>query len=394
MKRRLVVGGFGVVMVAVVGISGCGGGDELWGTFEEATDKQELPKLTGGKQISRAWVKRLGAGAEEGYAILQPRVVGEVVYAANRDGRVYKIDATSGDTLWQGDVGGEVFSAADADARIVVVALENGEVVALSVETAEEVWRTAMGRQISAVPAVGEGRVVVRTAGGVVAGLNAADGKVAWSVERTVPGLAVHGDAQPAIVDDVVFIGLSNGKLLAMNVVTGAEYWEREISAAKGRNELERLSDADAQPLIAGNTIFGAAYQGSVAAVQVLNAEISWRAKVSTRLPMALADGKLLVTDELGAVVALDVAGGEVVWKQEAVQGRGISRPLALRGLGRVVVGDAAGNIYSLDLASGELLEVKKVVDGAVLSLVGLEAGRFVVLSSEGQLAAVGLGEG
>ena len=361
-----------------------------WGTYQEPVAPRAPPRAAGASELSVLWRKSLGAGAENGYALLQPAYGGDGVYAASRNGSVFKLNPKNGATLWRRDLGADIFSGVGVgvDDAIAAVALDDGRVVALSADTGEVLWESPLNRQISAIPAVGNGRVVARTAGGLVAALEADDGEVVWSFEREAPGLSIHGDSPPMISGDAVFIGLANGKLLANSVVTGREYWETEVSFARGRNELERMTDSDTAPLVSQTTVYTATYQGNVAALQLQDAALKWKAKVSSRLPMSLGGGRLLVTGEFGEVVALDAETGETLWTQEGFRGHGMSRPLVVRE--RVLVGDARGNIHSLDLSDGALLETLRVVSGAVVALVaGPE--QFAVFSSAGNISALSL---
>ena len=385
----------GLVLLA----AGCASeGEKKWGVYQEPTAPRQLPVARGAAEIKVLWKKDLGDGAAQGYAILQPAygaqsaaiLTGEPpgLYAVSRDGKVYKLNADNGATIWRRDLGTNIFSGVGVGESRLAVATDSGMIIALDADSGAQLWAAELNRQISAIPALGGGRVVARTADGLAVGLNAADGEIAWSFERAVPDLSIHGDAAPRISGDAVIFGLANGKFIANNLVTGREYWETEVSFAEGRNELERLTDSDAAPLILSNIVYTATYRGHVAALRLTDAAVLWKTEVSSRLPMSLGGGKLAVTTELGEVLAIDAESGDIVWRQEGFRGRGMSRPL-VRG-NRVILGDAGGNLYSLDLTDGALLERRKAVSGAVVALIPGEA-QFAVFSANGELAAAAL---
>ncbi len=376
--------------------AGCKNKDSetLWGVYQEPVTPLTLPEAAGAAELSVLWKRNLGAGADRGYAILKPAYGADGVYAASRSGSVFKLNPADGSILWRRDLEADIFSGVGVGVgvgeSVAAVALDNGTVVALDADSGEVLWESPLNRQISAIPVVGKGRVIARTASGRVAGLDAGDGAVVWSFERAAPGLSVHGDSPPVISGDAVLAGMANGKLVANNVVSGREYWETEVSFARGRNELERLSDSDTAPLVSATTVYTATYQGNVAALRLQNAAVKWKAKISSRLPMSLGGGRLLVTSELGEVVAIDAESGDILWNRESFRGHGMSRPLVVRE--RVVVGDARGNIHSLDLDNGALLETRKAVNGAVVALIP-GRNQFAVFSSEGDISALTLGE-
>jgi len=381
-----------------------------WGAYQEPVAPQDLPPAAGLAELRLLWRRALGDGPEDGYGRLRPAydAAGDL-YASGRS-RAFKLAAADGQVLWRRDVesdfGAAIFSGVGAhlETGVAALGLDDGRVLALDVDTGETLWEAALGRQISAIPAVGNARVVARASDGQVAGLDAATGRRVWSFEREAPALSIHGDSAPLISGDAVITGLANGKLVANSVVTGREYWETEVSFASGRNELERLTDADSAPLVAATTLYTATYQGHVAALNLQDAALKWRAKLSSRLPLALAGGRLAVTGHLGEVALLDAATGEILWTQEAFRGHGMSGPLVIGAGGdgagagdgdgagdgagaRVVVGDAGGRVHSLDAADGRLLERRNVGGGAVVALVA-GPGQFVVFSAGGRLSA------
>ncbi len=380
-----------VLVIGLALVSGCNkkvAKETLWGTFQEPIAAKELPVDSGASEIELLWKQSAGQGAESGFAILKPAYYQDSVYVTARNGVVYRINAVSGNILWKNDTGYPVIAATGVNEGIAVVAHDNGDVTALRAADGELVWRSSIKRQISAIPVTGKGRVIVRTADGLVIGLDSESGDVEWQVKRAVPGLSVHGDSMPAISGDVVLVGLSSGKLIANNVISGRDYWEMDISYISGRNEMERLGDADTPPIIRGNTVFAGNYQGSVVAIQLLDAQLIWRKNFSTRLPIAIKNGLLVITGELGQVIALDAESGDILWQQTAFQGHGVSQPVIIDN--RVIIGDLNGKVHTLDAENGRLIETRNAVSGAIIGIV--QAGnQFTVYSSKGNLSTFSL---
>ena len=270
----------------------------------------------------------------------------------------------------------------------MVVTHDNGNVSALKASDGAVAWTVPIKRQFSSIPVVGKGRVVIRTADGLIIGLRAENGERVWQVKKEVPGLTMHGDSLPAITGDAVLTGLSSGKLIANNVINGRDYWEAEIGFVRGQNELERLNDSDTDPIIQGTSVYTASYQGSVMALQLQNAALIWDQDISTRLPMALGDGLLVVVGEFGDVYGLNTADGSILWQQDIFRGHGVSQPVIVGN--RVVIGDANGNIHTLTPDSGALVQTRESVSGAVTGLIASE-NRIGVLSSEGKISTLSL---
>lgn len=354
-----------------IALGGCGKRTKTeteWGIYQEPVAPAKLPQPTGPDEVRFVWDERLDGGGELGYAIFQPAYSDDGIYVASREGEVQKLNIADGAVIWRRELDTAIFSGVGVGDGLAVVTLDDGTVLALRGDDGEVAWRTPIERQFSAIPAVGRGRVVVRTAAGEVHGLNARNGEAVWSYAREAPGLSVHGDSTPTVAGEAVLVGLANGRVVASDVRSGREFWETEVSFASGRNELERLNDSDASPLVDGEVVYVAAYQGQIAALRLRSAEVIWKADVSTRLPMALGDGRLVVTNELGEVVALNAKTGKVMWRHPGFRGHGMSRPQVVGE--RVLLGDARGNLHMLNLRDATLLQSLPAVRGAVVALV------------------------
>jgi outer membrane protein assembly factor BamB len=378
-----------LVILAVLIVSGCKSKQEketLWGVYQEPVKPGVLPAGTGASELQTLWKKNIGGGPSIGYAILKPAYFEDSVYVANRGGEIFRFDSITGSMQWKQNLGTEVFAGIGVNDGLAVVAHDNGDVTGVDTSDGSINWSTSIKRQISAIPVIGKGRVLIRTADGLVMGLDSRTGEIVWQIEKATPGLSMHGDSTPVITGDAVLVGLSNGNLIANNVINGRDYWETEISFVRGQNELERLTDSDTTPIVQGTTVYTATYQGNVVALQLQNASIIWRTKVSTRLPMAISNKQLFVTAEYGEVVAIDATDGNILWEQKSLRGHGVSQPVVLDN--RVVVGDSNGKIHTLDRNTGDFIESKKLVSG---SIVGVMAGneQFTIFSSEGNISAL-----
>jgi len=379
---------FFVVLALVSGCKNKVKKETLWDVYQEPVSPKSLPQDSGAREIQTLWKKDVGRGSEIGFAILKPAYFKDGVYVANRNGGVSRFEADTGKLVWRQNLEKAVYSAIGVNDGLAAVAHDNGDITALNADDGSIDWEISMKRQISAIPVVGRGRVVVRTADGLIIGLDSRNGEIVWQVKKAVPGLSMHGDSVPVITGDAVLIGLSNGRIIANNVITGRDYWETEIAYLQGQNELERLTDSDTTPIVQGGTVYTAAYQGNVVAVQLSDAASIWKTGISTRLPMTMDGEKLYVTAELGDIVALSRQDGSVLWKQQAFRGHGISQPVVLDG--RVIIGDSRGRIHTLNPGDGALVESRKIVSGAIVGIVS-DGSNFTVFSSAGQVATLSL---
>jgi len=95
----------------------------------------------------------------------------------------------------------------------------------------------------------------------------------------------------------------------------------------------------------------------------------------------------LFVTDDKGAVHALDLASGASLWKQDALSLRRVSAPLLRRN--HVVVADVQGVVHFLNREDGAFA-ARVTTDGSPIVAPMQSLGRnIIVQTSKGGLYAI-----
>jgi outer membrane protein assembly factor BamB len=345
MKRFLIIG---FLAFNVLGCSWFRGGES------NLEPPAELKSFTPSAKVTKLWSHNVGKGVGKRYVLLSPAVSEHVVYVSDSQGQVSAYAAESGKRLWQVQVRQPIEAATGYGEGLVLVGTKNGTVVALQKEDGKQVWVNRASSEILMPPRVESGVVLVQTIDGKLTGMSAQDGKVLWVIERTVPALSLRGTSRPTPVANAVLTGFANGRLLAADVQSGRVLWEVPIVEPRGRNEIERLVDIDAPPVVNGKVVYAAAYQGRVVAINLESGQFLWSKELSTYSAMDSDATHLYVNDAKGDVYALDLATGAVVWKQEQLHGRTPSPPIAV---GRyVVVGDFEGYVHWLNKEDGTIV--------------------------------------
>jgi hypothetical protein len=146
---------------------------------------------------------------------------------------------------------------------------------------------------------------------------------------------SLRSAAPPVFADRFVFVGFPGGKLVALALQNGAPVWEGPVASPKGATELDRVADIVSVPVIDGRQICAVAFQGgSPVSTWGRAARCFGRVTFRRRPGWRSDDRYLFVTDERGAVHALDRTSGISLWKQDKLLNRRVSGPAVQ---GRVV---------------------------------------------------------
>src|SRR5215831_18235674 len=226
----------------------------------------ELVPLASSIPVRTVWAANVGKAED---AILFPAVVEDAVFAASQEGIVARFNATTGREAWRMDVHRTLSAGVGSDGTLVAVGTFEGDVIAL----------------------------------------DAADGKRRWLYQRTSPPLSVRSPVGMVVERGTLFTGFAGGKLAAIALANGGVRWEATVSLPHGATELERVTDVVGSPVIDGREVCAVAYQGRIGCFDLANGNPSWSREMSSTAGLAVDSRYVFVSDDKGAVQALDRAG-------------------------------------------------------------------------------------
>lgn len=342
-----------------------------------------LKPFTATAEVRPQW--SFSAGKARDYTFT-PAVVGNAVFVAEADGAVSKLE--DGRSVWRIKVGQPISAGVGASAKMVVVGTPKGEVLAFSAEDGKPLWQARVSSEVLAPPAIGAEGVAVRSGDNRVFLLDLSDGGRKWVYQRATPSLSLRNTAPPIFGDRFVFIGFPGGKLVALGLQNGAPVWEGAVALPKGATELDRVADIVSTPVIDGSQVCAVAFQGRVACFDLgQGGALIWARDLSSASGLALDGRYLFVTDEKGAVHALDRLSGSSLWKQDKLLNRRVSGPAARRGL--VVVADGEGIVHFLSREDGSFAARQKTDGTPVRAPVQTIGTGFLVQTAGGSVSAI-----
>lgn len=352
----------------------------------------ELKVIAGGALAPRvAWTEAADGGSGGAYTGLTLAVEADAVFAAATDGSVWAFNPADGRRLWQTETEARVISGPSVSGNAVLVGTLDGDVIALKRADGKPLWKARVSSEVMAAPRGDGDRVVARAGDGRVFGLSAVSGARLWTFDRTVPNLTLRGLAPPLIYGARVFVGMDNGRVAALNLADGVVSWEQAVAVPTGRNELERITDIDAELVGEGGAIFAVSFGGELAALNGNNGNVLWRRSIKSYSGLTLLDDKVVVTDEAGVVWGLDAGTGAAAWKLEDLQYRKLSAPGVLDGY--VVVGDFEGYLHWIDPKDGRIVARNRVGSDPIRAAPVAGGGLLYVMNVEGRITALKSGK-
>ena len=355
---------------------------------DNAEPPKELSEYEAEIKSKILWQQNIGVGSEGMYLKLEPLVVDGRLFVADRAGLVQSRNLENGEMIWETETETQISAGPGFGNDKLFVGTSNAEILALSLEDGAVLWTQKVSSEILAVPKSAGNIVVSRGVDGRLNGLDGNGGDILWTYERTVPPLSLRGTADPLLENGFVIEGYASGKLVALRLSDGKVEWESSVIMPEGRSELERLVDLDADPLIMDDVIFLGSFQGGVFAISTHDGRmIWWRREISVYSAIAGDWNYLYVSDENSDVWALEQRNGASLWKQTELHQRRLTAPAVYKDW--IVVGDFEGYVHWLSQYDGRQMGRLKVSDSAIVTRPVVVDDVLYVYAKDGTLAAL-----
>jgi outer membrane protein assembly factor BamB len=352
---------------------------------DNAEPPSPLEAFQAERSVTTLWSTDVGDGVDDQAIRLLPAVGGGRVYMADANGLVMALNAENGREVWRRDLDASVSGGVGLGEGLVLVGTADAEVIALDAGDGNERWRAKVSSEVLAAPQAAEGRVVVQSIDGKLWGLGAADGARIWIYDRGIPVLTLRGTSSPVLARGAAIAGFATGRLVAVLLEKGDVAWERSIAIPRGRSEIERMVDIDAEPVVMGDTVYVVTYQGRVASLNLFSGETRWEREMSSYSGLGANDRMVFVTDANDLVWGLEERRGSALWRQDKLRARRLTAPVVVDGA--VAVGDFEGYLHWMSSGDGHFLARNRLDDRKVSVLVS-DGDTLYAAGAGGELAA------
>jgi outer membrane protein assembly factor BamB len=355
---------------------------------ESVNVPSELSDIDDPIELEELWDVDSGTGDNELQLQLEPFVSGPVVFTVDIEGNIQARSVETGKLQWEADLDQRVSGGVAGDSRRIYVTSFQGEMIALSREDGSELWRSRLSSEALSVAASDGAAVVVHSSDGRIFAFNTESGKQRWRYDSDTPALSLRGTSAPMIFENSVLIGLANGELVSLDLFDGRMRWEVSLGQPSGRTELERLVDADGNYVELYGSVFAAAFQGDVKAINIATGSEIWSKPISTYRGVAVSRAAelLVVTDSDGLVYGLDVESGKEVWRTEALKYRRLSGAEILGNY--AVVADFEGYVHLLEVVSGAIVGRVQPDSDGIMGRMKVVGSTLYVYTRSGDLFA------
>ena len=315
----------------------------------------------------------------------------DFLFAATSDGTVKKINKNTGDILWEKNIESTITSGVSGDDENLIFSSIDGFLWSMD-HNGELIWKTLLDGAVNSLPIIFDSKITLKLNSYKIIQLNIKDGSVIWKYQAAIPPLTFKSEGKLTQSNNVIYLGLPGGKMIAIDSPTGGLVWESNISRPKGATDIERANDMTSHPVIDGPVIYGVTTNGDISALNRRNGKTIWTQSLSSFYGMAFNGFNLFVTHDTGSVYSLNRDNGEIEWRQPALKYRKIRVGTLIKDY--IVFGDYDGYLHFLSATNGAILARIKLNDSQLLNnIIEVDDSLLFLMSASGDIVCLKVGE-
>ncbi|MEM6652946.1 MAG: PQQ-binding-like beta-propeller repeat protein, partial [Pseudomonadota bacterium] len=331
-----------------------------------------------------------------------PVASADMVFSIDSRQEIFAVDASSGRRIWSERLtsgnrrdGTGIGSGIGLDGDTLVVASAFGFVAALDAKTGNELWRTETEAPMTGSPTIKDGRIFVSSNNNEVLAIDLETGALLWTDQAIAESARVLGSPSPAAVEDIVVTPYSSGEVIAYLAANGRRLWTEALASVGQFTPISSINDIGARPILGGGLVFAASQSGVMAAIDGRTGQRVWQQPIGTTQAPALAGEYLFIVGVEAELACIKASTGQVVWvkdlqkftNEEKQRGRlTYSGPIV--GSGKILIVSSQGELIAFDPQTGDETDRLKLGDPVYIEPVAVQD-KLIVLTDDARLIAI-----
>lgn len=280
------------------------------------------------------------------------------------------------------------------DNQVLYAASGRGMVAAINAADGKEIWKIALKLPLRSAPRMVAGTLYLLTVDNQIFALDKDTGGLRWSqrgINETASYLSL---VTPAADENFVVVPLSTGEIKVLKSANGDDVWSDSWVLPKRTSAASSFSSIEGNPLIAHGVVFAVSSNGLMAANLLATGQRLWELPLSSTNPPALAGDFLYTLTTNAELVCMTARNGRVKWVKQLPRFKDEkSKKDAYQWVGPVVAGGkilvigAHGALLSIAPETGEVTSTHSVPKGVTVLPI-IAGGMLYMLAQDATLYA------
>ena len=269
------------------------------------------------------WDQSIGEGSsDERRLVARPVVADGYVFTMDAEFEVNAFEISTGKQVWNYDPNvpeedEETFGGGLAyEGGRVFMSTGFGKIIALRADNGAELWRGNLPGPSRSSPTVGGGRVFVVTIDNQTIAFDEESGKKLWTHSGISESAGLLGGGSPALVGNTVISPYSSGELVALRVTNGRVVWSDSLVAVRRTDTLSTVAHIRGHPVVDRGVVYAISHSGRLVAIDLRTGARVWDRSIGGSETPWVAGNFIYVLSNQGDLYCLTRLGGRVRWVQ------------------------------------------------------------------------------
>lgn len=262
-----------------------------------------------------------GVGEGDSKKILsQPLVSQNILFFLDADGNVIAYDLKKNKLKWKksiiikADKGHNIGGGIAVSDNSIFIGSPYGEIICLDLNDGKTIWKKNTLTPVRATPTVTDNKVVILTLDNRTMVFDVRNGNVIWEHQGISSLTSIIGQPKIAIEGNLLITPYSNGDIFALNLTNGAELWKHTAVSIEKSETSNSFTDIDANPIIFKNLIIIGSTSGKILALNKKNGNQIWEQYLNTTQTPLVNGNSIYVIHNNKEIVCLDIKSGNIRW--------------------------------------------------------------------------------
>jgi len=271
-----------------------------------------------------------------------------------------------------------------------------GRLTAFDPATGDVLWEQRLSATGNSSPTVYGGLVYVVSGDDLAWTLDAETGRIEWQLSSTPNANNLQVAAAPAVTNKFVIFGFGSGEVQAAFRKGGLRFWDAGVQGRRVGRALSTVGDISGDPVVSGNTVYVGNHSGRLVALDVDTGARKWTVEEGALSPVWPAGDSLFLVNEQNQLMRIEAASGDAIWVKDladfvkarpARQVRRYAQYGPVLAGGSLWVASSEGTLNAYDPTSGALQQSLDLPHGATSNPV-VAGNTLYVVNKKGELLA------
>lgn len=271
--------------------------------------------------VVEAWDQRIGEGSsDERRLVARPVVADGYVFTMDAEFEVSAFEIKTGKRVWKYESNvpeedKETFGGGLAyEGGRLFMSTGFGQIITLRADNGIELWRGNLPGPSRSSPTVGASRVFVVTIDNKTVAFDEESGKKLWTHSGISESAGLLGGGSPALIGNTVIAPYSSGELVALRVTNGRMVWSDSLVAVRRTDTLSSVAHIRGHPVVDRGVVYAISHSGRLVAIDLRTGARVWDRSIGGSETPWVAGNFIYVLSNQGDLYCLTRLGGRVRW--------------------------------------------------------------------------------